>query len=177
MSKKAALLLVICAFALAAAAGAAAGRVRGSGVLAPGCPINALAADVYCPEVPISFSLKGDRTRTKTTGQFRTRWLVPDHDTTTFGGRISCMNVVGNALVVGGVLTNPGILRGVPFVEYAVDNGASGDLVSDFGLFPFADPDLVFLPSGFPRVCPTPGLLASIYGYLPLQQGDLVVTP
>ena len=176
VSKKATLLLVVCALALPAAAGAAR-QVKGTGVLEPGCPINALAADVYCPEVPIYFSVKGDRTRTQTTGQFSTRWLVPDRATTTFRGRVWCMNVVGNAMVVGGMLTNPGILRGVPFVEYAVDNGVSGDLVSDFGLFPFADPDLVFLPAEFPRVCPEPGLLASIYGYLPLQRGGVVVTP
>jgi hypothetical protein len=87
------------------------------------------------------------------------------------------MNAVGNAIAVGGVLSNPKILRGVPFVEYTVDNGTSGDLVSDLGLFPFADPDGVFLPTAFPRVCPAPGLMASIYGYLPLQRGGVVVTP
>src|SRR5919204_5259149 len=77
----------------------------------------------------------------------------------------------GRCLIVGGALTNPKILRGVPFVEYAVDNGVSGDLVSDLGLFPFADSDRVLLPTGFPRVCPAPGLMASIYGYLPLRRG------
>jgi hypothetical protein len=78
-------------------------------------------------------------------------------------------------MVVGGVLSRPKILAGVPFVEYAVDNGASGDAVSDMGLFPFDDPDRVLLPPQFPRVCPAPGLLASIYGYLPLQLGGVVV--
>ena len=78
-------------------------------------------------------------------------------------------------MVVGGVLSNPKILAGVPFVEYAVDNGASGEVVSHMGLFPFADPDRVFLPAPFPKVCPAPGLLASVYGYLPLQLGGVVV--
>jgi hypothetical protein len=87
------------------------------------------------------------------------------------------VNAVGNAVVVGGSLTAPGILRGVPFVMYAIDNGASGDLVSDLGLFPFEDPDLALLPVGFPYNCPTPGLLASIYGYQQVQSGSLVVTP
>jgi hypothetical protein len=137
--------------------------------------IAALAADVPCPKFPISFWLKVDRKRTRTTGELRMRWLVPRRTATTFRGRVRCMKVVGNAMVVGGVLTNPKSLRGVPFVEYALDNGVSGDLASDLGLFPFADPDLVFLPTGFPRVCPVPGLTASIYGYLPLRRGGVVV--
>jgi hypothetical protein len=33
------------------------------------------------------------------------------------------------------------------------------------------------LPVGFPRVCPTPGLLASIYGYQPVDSGTLTVKP
>jgi hypothetical protein len=177
VSKKAVLLLIICALALPAAADAAPRRVKGTGVLQPGCPTNALAPDVYCPKFPIYFWLKADRKGTRLTGEFRTRWLVPRRTATTFRGRVRCMKIVGNAMVVGGVLTNPKILRGVPFVEYAVDNGTSGDLVSDLGLFPFADPDRVFLPTRFPRVCPAPGLLASIYGYLPLQRGGVVVRP
>jgi len=172
MSKKALLALVVAALALPPAAGAATPSVKGSGVLAPGCPVDALAADVYCPPVPIYFWLKADRGRTATTGQFRTRWLVPGRATTTFRGRVQCLNVIGNAMVVGGVLTTPGILGGVPFVEYAVDNGTSGDLVSDLGLFPYGDPDLVLLPVGFPSICPAPGLAASIYGYLPLRVGS-----
>jgi hypothetical protein len=178
MSKKILLAAVVVALALAPAAGASTpSRVKGSGRLQPGCPANALAADLYCPEFPISFWVKANRTRRRTTGSFRTRWLVPGRTSTTFRGSVRCLNVVGNAMVVGGVLSNPKILAGVPFVEYAVDNGASGDVVSDMGLFPFADPDRVFLPARFPRVCPAPGLLASIYGYLPLQLGGVVVKP
>jgi hypothetical protein len=177
MSKKTLLALVV-ALALPTAAGATPSGVKGSGNLAPGCPIDALATDVFCPDVPIYFWVKADHTRTgATTGRFRSRWLVPGRTSTTFSGRVTCLNVVGNTMVVGGVLSNPRILSGVPFVEYAVDNGDSGDLVSDFGLFPFEDPDLVFLPVDFPSVCPTPGLLASVYGYLPLQLGGVVVKP
>jgi hypothetical protein len=175
VSKKAVFLLVICALAVPAATGAATHPVKGSGVLEPGCPINALTAHVYCPKFPVYFWLKVDRKRSRTSGELRTRWLVPGRTATTFRGRIGCMKVVGNAMVVGGTLTNPKILRGVPFVEYAVDNGVSGDLVSDLGLFPFADPDRVLLPTGFPRVCPAPGLTASIYGYLPLRRGGVVL--
>ena len=87
------------------------------------------------------------------------------------------MNVVGKAAVVGGLLTNPPALHGIPFVEYVVDNGASGDLVSDLGLFPDGDPDLLLLPVGFPSICPAPGLAASIYGYLPVQSGGVLVRP
>jgi hypothetical protein len=101
VSKKAVLLLIICALALSAAAGAATRPVKASGVLEPGCPIDALAADVYCPKFPISFWLKVDRKRTRTTGELRMRWLVPRRTATTFRGRVRCMKVVGNAMVVG----------------------------------------------------------------------------
>jgi hypothetical protein len=176
MSRKVLLALAVVALALPPAAGAfTPSGVKGSGVLQPGCPTDPLAAEVYCPQVPVYFQLKADHTRTGTTGSYRTRWLVPGRTSTTFTGRVRCLNVVGNAAVVGGFLNSPGILNGVPFVEYVVDNGASGDLVSDMGLFPFEDPDLVFLPVGFPTVCPSPGLLASIYGYLPLQLGGVAV--
>ena len=58
-----ALLFVLSALALAPLAGAATqGGVRGVGVLEPGCPIDALAADVFCPPYPISFSLQGSTT-------------------------------------------------------------------------------------------------------------------
>lgn len=87
------------------------------------------------------------------------------------------MNAVGNTAVVGGLLTSPRALSGVPFVAYAVDNGDSGDLVSDLGLFPDGDPDLLLLPIGFPTICPAPGLAASIYGYLPVLSGGVLVRP
>jgi hypothetical protein len=179
VSKTVTLLLLACAVALPSAAlGASASGVKGSGVLQPGCPTDPLAADVYCPAFPTYFWVKADRSRTGAlSGRFRTRWMVPGRTSTTFSGRILCMSIVGNATVVGGVLNAPGILGGVPFVEYAVDNGDTGDLVSDMGLFPPEDEDLAFLPVGFPNVCPAPGLLASIYGYLPLQLGGVVVKP
>jgi hypothetical protein len=178
MSKKAVLLSLLAALTLPPIAGAATPSVaRGTGVLEPGCPSDPIAADVYCPQNPIWFSLQAKSGPTAASGLFRTRWLVPGRSTTVFRGPVRCLSVVGNAMVVGGVLTQPGALGGVPFVEYAVDNGASGDLVSDLGLFPFDDPDLVFLPVGFPSVCPAPGLLASIYGYLPVHSGNVVVTP
>jgi hypothetical protein len=179
VSRKTLLALVVALLLPSAAAGAVSpSSVKGSGVLQPGCPTDPLAADVYCPEAPIYFWVKADVSRRGVlSGRFRTRWMVPGRTSTTFSGRIMCMSIVGNAMVVGGVLNAPGILRGVPFVEYAVDNGTTGDLVSDMGLFPSEDDDLAFLPVGFPTVCPAPGLLASIYGYLPLQLGGVVVKP
>jgi hypothetical protein len=177
MSRKVFAALVL-ALALPSTAAAAPSSVKGSGNLQPGCPTDALSTNVFCPTLPIYFQLNAGHTRTgATTGRFRTRWLVPNRTSTTFSGRVTCLNVDGNAMVVGGVLSAPGILHGIPFVEYAVDNGLSGDLVSDMGLFPFEDSDLVFLPVDFPTTCPTPGLLASIYGYLPLQLGGVVVKP
>ena len=176
MSKKALLAAIVVALVLPTAAGAfTPSGVKGSGDLEPGCPINALSAHLYCPDLPIYFWLKADKTRTGTTGSFNSRWVVPGRVTTMFTGRVRCLSAVGNAMVVGGILAYPPMLAGIPFVEYAVDNGASGDLVSDLGLFPFDDPDLAFLPVGFPKVCPAPGLYASIYGYLPVQVGDIAV--
>src|SRR5919197_242516 len=177
MSRKVLLALVVAALALPPAAGAfSPSSVKGSGALSPGCPTDALAADLYCPTVPIYFLFTADKRLAGTSGEFRTRWLVPGRSTTLFRGRVRCLNAVGNTVVVGGYLLSPAILAGIPFIEYAVDNGTSGDLVSDLGFFPPEDPDLVFLPVGFPNVCPSPGLLASIYGYLPLQLGGVVVT-
>jgi hypothetical protein len=176
MSRKVLLALVLAALTLPSAAGAfTPSSVKGSGALQAGCPTDALSAYVYCPTVPIYFLFTADKRLSGTSGEFRTRWLVPNRSTTLFRGRVRCLNAVGNAVVVGGYLTVPRILAGIPFVEYAVDNGISGDLVSDLGLFPPEDPDFVFLPVGFPNVCPTPGLLASIYGYLPVQSGGVVV--
>ena len=175
MSKRLVFVFVLGALALPPLAGAARPTVaRGTGVLDAGCPLNPLSAHVRCPQYPIWFSLQAKKGKAAS-GLFRTRWLVPGRSTTIFRGQVRCIKVVGNAVAVGGVLAAPKILRGVPFVEYAVDNGRSGDLVSDLGLFPFEDPDLVLLPTRFPRVCPTPGLLASIYGYQPLHSGSLVV--
>jgi hypothetical protein len=176
MSRKLLLTLVVAALALPPAAGAfSPSSVKGSGALQPGCPTDALATDVYCPTLPIYFLFTADKRLAGTSGEFRTRWLVPGRTTSLFRGRVRCLSAVGNTVVVGGYLLSPAILAGVPFVEYAVDNGTSGDLVSDLGLFPPEDPDLVFLPVGFPNVCPAPGLLASIYGYLPVQSGGVVV--
>ena len=178
MSKRVFLLSVICALVLppTTAAAFSPSRVRGSGNLQAGCPINALSENVYCPAVPVLFWISADRRLTGTSGEVRSRWLVPDRPTTLWRGRVRCFTAVGNTMVVGGYLNAPAILRNVPFVEYAVDNGDTGDLVSDLGFFPFDDPDFFFLPVGFPNVCPSPGLLASVYGYLPVQLGGVSVT-
>jgi hypothetical protein len=177
LSKTVALLLLVCALALPSAAFGGIGLGRGSGVLAAGCPVDPVASDVYCPPYPLWFSLQAKKWPNRVTGFFRTRWLVPKRPGSIFGGRVRCVNAVGNAVVVGGLLTTPPALSGVPFVEYAVDNGTSGDLVSDLGLFPEGDPDLVLLPVGFPSICPAPGLAASIYGYLPVLSGNVFVQP
>ena len=176
MSKRVLLVLALGALALPPLA-AAQTRASGNGVLAPGCPLNPLSTHVYCPEFPIFFSLQATKGSTGITGTFRTQWLVPGSSATVFQGRVRCLKVVGNAAVVGGSISAPTILGGVPFVAYAVDNGDSGDLVSDLGLFPFQDPDLALLPPTFPRVCPTPGLPASIYGYQSVGSGTLTVKP
>jgi hypothetical protein len=177
MSRTVALVLLAGVLALPSAAFGATPLARGGGVLQPGCPVDAVAADVFCPPNPIWFSLQAKRLRLRTTGRFMTRWVVAGEARSLFAGGVSCMNAVGNTVVVGGLLTNPRALLGVPFVAFAVDNGASGDLVSDLGLFPDGDPDLLLLPVGFPSICPAPGLAASIYGYLPVFSGGVFVRP
>ena len=172
MSKKVVLVLLVGALTLPSAALGATGLANGSGVLEAGCPVDPVADDVFCPSYPIWYSLQAKQWPNRITGVFRTRWLVPNRPGSIFAGRVKCMNVVGNSVVVGGLLTSPAILAGVPFVEYAVDNGSSGDLVSDLGLFPDGDLDLGLLPVGFPTICPAPGLAASIYGYLPVRVGS-----
>jgi hypothetical protein len=177
MSKTVALIVALCVLASAGPAAAAAlSGAKSTGVLAAGCPIDAVATDVFCPQYPIAFSFWATKIGTaRPNGSVQQRWLVPGTTSTTFRGTVKCLNVAGNTAVVGGVLARPAILTGVPFVEYVVDNGVSGDLASDLGIFPFADPDLALLPVGFPIVCPTPGLLTSIYGYQALSSGDVAV--
>jgi hypothetical protein len=170
-------LLLACALALPSGALGATSTARGTGVLAPGCPVHPVAIDVFCPAHPIWFSLGATKTTKRTTGRFMSRWMVSGQARSLFAGRVRCMNAVGHAVVVGGLLTNPRALLGTPYVAYAVDNGASGDVVSDLGLFPDGDPDLLLLPVGFPNICPAPGLAASIYGYLPVQSGGVLVKP
>ena len=177
MSKTVAFVLVVCVLALPSTALGATSVARGNGVLEPGCPVDPVAANVFCPVQPIWFSLGAKSNSQRTTGRFMTRWLVLGKARSLFAGGVRCMNAVDNTVVVGGLLTNPRALAGIPFVAFAVDNGASGDLVSDLGLFPEGDPDLLLLPIGFPSICPAPGLAASIYGYLPLQSGGVLVRP
>src|SRR6266516_207365 len=162
MSRTFALAAALVTLALASPAAAATlSGAKGTGVMSAGCPIDPVASDVVCPQYRSAFSLYAAQVGTaKPTGYYKQRSLVPGHTQTTWRGTVKCLAVAGNTAVVGGVLTWPGILAGVPFVEYVVDNGASGDLISDLGLFPFGDPDLALLPPGFPTVCPSPGLLA-----------------
>jgi hypothetical protein len=179
LSRLVALVFLVCALALPTAALGATGLAQGSGTLEARCPVDAVATDVFCPPVPVWFSIQAKKWPNTgvTSGLFRTRWLVPGRPGSIFRGKVKCMNAVGNAVVVGGLLTNPAILAGVPFVEYAVDNGNPGDVMSDLGLFPDGDPDLLMLPVGFPAICPSPGLAASIYGYLPVGTGNVFVRP
>ena len=170
-------LLLACALALPSAALGARSVAKGSGVLEPGCPADPVVVEVFCPPQPTWFLLDAKTTSQKTTGRFMSRWMVLGQARSLFSGGVKCMNAVGNAVVVGGFLTSPRALAGIPFVAFAVDNGASGDLVSDLGLFPPEDPDLLLLPVGFPLICPAPGLAASIYGYLPVHSGGVVVRP
>lgn len=99
---------------------------------------------------------------------------------TGFRGEVTCLNVVGETAVFGGVFrsTTGPVPERIPFIIYVVDNGNARDgdppdLISPLGIFPQDDPDEPLLPQGFPNVCPPPG--ASIYGYLPVTDGNIVV--
>ena len=97
-------------------------------------------------------------------------------------GDVTCLNVVGNTAVFGGVV-RPGTVTGseaerIPFIVYVVDNGEASegdppDLISPMGIFPQGDPDRPLVPEQFPRLCPPP--VPSIYGYLPVTNGNIVV--
>jgi len=177
MSRLLALALLVCALALPSTAAGTVGLAKGTGLLQPGCPTDAVASDLFCPPNPIWFSIRATTGPRKPSGRFMSRWVVAGKQKSLFAGGVTCMIAVGNAVVVGGLLTNPRALLGTPYVAYAVDNGVSGDLVSDIGMFPDGDPDLLLLPIGFPSICPAPGLAASIYGYLPVQSGSVLVRP
>lgn len=101
-----------------------------------------------------------------------------------FTARVTCLNVAGNAAVFGGVVTaglpqpngEPSV--GEPFVVWVVDNGNASDgdppdLISPFAFFPDDDPDRHLVPTALPNVCPQP--TPSLYGYLPLTSGNIVV--
>ena len=95
-------------------------------------------------------------------------------------GDVTCLNVVGNTAVFGGVLRRIANETGprIPFVVYVVDNGEANegdppDLISPLSVFPENDPDRPLLPEAFPHLCPPPA--PSIYGYLPVTDGNIVV--
>ncbi|HET8652787.1 MAG TPA: hypothetical protein VFM13_09470 [Gaiellaceae bacterium] len=91
------------------------------------------------------------------------------------------MDVEGTRASIGGfftqVATQPGFGVGDPFVFYIEDNGALGsatpDRVSALAALPENDPDRPLMPAGFPYVCPSAD---SLYGYAPLNSGDITVT-
>ena len=101
-----------------------------------------------------------------------------------FAGRVTCLNVLSETAVFGGVVTEaptpqPGFPSAVgePFIVWVVDNGPAGstppDLISPFAILPRDDPDRPLVPQGFPNVCPQP--FPSLYGYFPLNDGNIVV--
>lgn len=100
---------------------------------------------------------------------------------TSLSGRVTCMAVEGNRAAIGGFFTikaspQPGFEIGDPFVFYVEDNGTIGtptaDRISALAALPADDPDRPLMPDSFPWVCPSAD---SIYGYLPLTNGDITV--
>lgn len=72
-------------------------------------------------------------------------------------GRVTCLNVIGNAAVFGGFLETGS--PGQPFFVWVIDNGPPGssppDLMSLFWVTPFVE-EVVAIPPGAPFLCPQP---------------------
>jgi hypothetical protein len=173
-------LSALVAVPLASSAEAALPQVQVLGYTDPGCSTGAIAPPgSFCIPVATRFSYwaaptgVGDRAK----GLFLAQSLPNGVPSTLHRGLVKCLRVEGNAAVIGGIFTAPLYNYGLPFVEYTVDNGPPGSATPDLegllGAFPPGDPDWVFLPVGFPNVCPS--AVAPIYGYLPLSQGDAIV--
>jgi hypothetical protein len=180
MSKAPVLLVVaISALALAASAVGALPKVQALGMTQPGCPIDAVSPYAICLQLPHRFTYWATPTGVgqRAKGLFLEQPLLNGLPTTTRRGVVRCLNVVGNAAVIGGRFTAPLSLYGLPFAMYVVDNGPPGsatpDLEGELGAFPPGDPDWIFLPASFPKACPAP--TPSIYGYLPFSSGDAIV--
>ena len=131
-----------------------------------------------------SFSAKQRGFGERASGFWTRRQAIAGGGTSTLGGRVTCLNTLGDTAVFGGVITeqsNPAgntELVGVPFLIWVVDNGTASDgdppdLISPEAVFPDGDPDRPLLPRAFPNVCPQP--FPSLYGYFPLTSGNIVV--
>jgi hypothetical protein len=182
MSRRVALLVLsaLTAVLLAASAKAAPPQVQVMGRYEPGCSIDAIApGGPFCQALPHRFRYWATPTGVgqRAKGLFTQQPLRDGAPTTTIIGSVRCLNVSGNAAVIGGVFVSPASFAGIPFIVYTVDNGPPGsptpDLEGLLGAFPPGDPDWVFLPVGFPNACPS--ATAPIYGYLPLSEGDAIV--
>ena len=183
-------LLVIVAASLAVAAPATAGppafdKAEGAGsYLRAGCTIGVPEGrGPYCfatdPLVTRTFSFSaiqygfGERANGTYTQD-------ANGGTTHFVGRVTCLNVLANTAVFGGVVTESSVApyEGLPFVVWVVDNGSATDggppdLISPVAIFPQGDEDLPLLPAAFPNICPQP--FPSLFGYFPLESGNIVV--
>jgi len=184
---------VVSALVLATAGNAAApvfDSAQGAGSYnARGCMIMVPPdRDLACfPDVDrvrdFSFSAKQRGFGERASGFWTQRQTGPS-GVSTVGGPVTCLNVLGETAVFGGVITEQATpegttpLVGVPFLIWVVDNGSASDgdppdLISPYAVFPDGDPDRPLLPHAFPNVCPQP--FPSLYGYFPLTSGNVVV--
>jgi hypothetical protein len=149
-------------------------RLAGGGVFGPGCSDGPTP---FCPPRSREFSI--DAASNPEGGRAYGRFLygVPDTGTTLLRGRITCLNVDGNAAVAGGWLVDAAAGAPDVFFVYMKDNGDAGSFVRDRSspaLLDFSDgPDL---PARFPRECPPADAVASGTGYFTLTGGDVQIT-
>jgi hypothetical protein len=65
------------------------------------------------------------------------RFFISDFPGPPYSGRVTCLNVVGNVAIIGGVTSGPGFFPEGTSVRFSVaDNGDSGDTASGFSVVP-----------------------------------------
>jgi hypothetical protein len=86
---------------------------------------------------------------------------------------VSCLAVSGNHAVIGGY--DPA--QGGPFLFYLVDNGPPSSQARDqvSPLLLLDENDVAQMPTGFPKVCPSPDFVFGGFSYSDLSAGDIVV--
>jgi hypothetical protein len=110
-------------------------------------------------------------------GTFRYAGVPPG-----FVGSVTCLSVVGDTALVGGILTQaPENEAGLDFLYAVTDGGppASGaDTAGFIDIGPELDtPPYPGLPANFPRTCPTASGAPAILGAFPLTGDVSIETP
>jgi hypothetical protein len=185
MRRKLALLAVGVATAALSVATASAGppefdKAEGAGTYGPGCAILVPPELQGCFSFARNFSFSAIQRGfgESASGVYTNERLDNERR---FTGRVTCLNVLGETAVFGGViregvnLTTGQDISGLPFAVWVIDNGNASDgdppdLISP--VFLVLPEEGKPLGAAFPMVCPEP---VSPIGYFPLTSGNIVV--